>query len=75
MTSTMKKESTKKTATKKNNVANVSDDVYTAIAMALYEATCAPHDEEHRVLTFKRTYRANSPWAMKTLTLRELPRR
>lgn len=71
----MKKESTKKTPTKKKSAANVSDDVYTAIAMALYEATSMPHDEEHRVLTFKRAYRTTSPWAMKTLTLRELPRR
>lgn len=44
----MKKENTKKTPAKKKSAANVSDDVYTAIAMALYEATSMPHDEEHR---------------------------
>lgn len=71
----MKKESSKKAVAKTKDVGKVSDDVYTAIAMALYEATCAPHDEEYRTLTFKQTYRANSPWAMKVLTLRELPRR
>lgn len=65
----------KKESTKKQCVTNVSDDVYTAIAMALYEATSAPHDNEQRVITFRRTYRCSSPWAMKTLTLRELPRR
>ncbi|MDO4771460.1 hypothetical protein [Porphyromonas sp.] len=71
----MKKESTKKTTTKKKSVSKVSDDVYTAIGMALYEAFCASHDEESRVITFKRAHRSNSPWALKILTLRQLPRR
>lgn len=71
----MKKECSKNTALPPKESVAPSEDVYTAIAMALYQAMSAPHDEESGVLTFKRHYRPSSPWAMKTLTLRELPRR
>lgn len=67
------KTNTKAKATKTSK--KISDDVYAAIAMALYEANYGAHDLESGVITFKNINRRFSPWALKTLTLRELPKR
>ncbi len=74
----MKKEnkssSTKNKKASSTRKKSVSDDVYAAIALALFEANRA-HDEESGKVTIRRIDRRFSPWALKTLTLRELPKR
>lgn len=51
------------------------NDIYAAIAMALHEALGMPHDRESNVITIDKQKHANSPWASKELTLRQLPER
>jgi Na+-transporting methylmalonyl-CoA/oxaloacetate decarboxylase gamma subunit len=53
-------------------IAQQSGDMYAAIAMAIYEAT-ELHDEEHTILTIKRSVSSYSPWSSKIYTLRETP--
>ncbi|GHT06198.1 hypothetical protein AGMMS49525_14250 [Bacteroidia bacterium] len=50
-----------------------SGEVFAAIAMALYEDSQHPHDEESTVLTIKNTARDYSPWSSKIYMLRETP--
>jgi hypothetical protein len=51
-----------------------NNEVYAAIAMAIYEAT-ELHDEEKAVLTFKRPLQNYSPWNSKIFTLRKIPQK
>jgi hypothetical protein len=51
-----------------------SGEIFSAIAMAIYEAT-ELHDEENAILTIKRTVSSYSPWSSKIYTLRETPRK
>jgi Na+-transporting methylmalonyl-CoA/oxaloacetate decarboxylase gamma subunit len=53
-------------------IAGQSGDLYAAIALAIYEAT-ELHDEEHTILTLKKTERSYSPWSSKIYSLREIP--
>lgn len=53
---------------------NQSDEIYVAIAMAIYGAS-EYHDEENAILTIKKTASIYSPWSSKIYTLRELPLR
>jgi hypothetical protein len=55
-------------ATEKQN------EVYAAIAMAIYEAT-ELHDLEKAILTFNRPAHNYSPWSSKIFTLRTVPHR
>ena len=52
---------------------NVNDDVIVAIGLAL-SMSMEVHDEESGVLTIKRVYRNNSPWASKILGINNLNR-
>lgn len=52
---------------------NVNDDVVVAIGLAL-SMSMEVHDEESGVLTIKRVYRSNSPWASKILGINNLNR-
>ena len=52
---------------------NVNDDVVVAIGLAL-SMSMEVHDEESGVLTIKRVYRNNSPWASKILGINNLNR-
>ncbi|GHU87729.1 hypothetical protein FACS1894155_01260 [Bacteroidia bacterium] len=56
-------------------VASESGEIYAAIAMAIYEATDAVHDDENTVLTIKNVARNYSPWSSKIYSLRELPKK
>ncbi len=49
-----------------------NDEVYAAIAMALFEATGVEHDKEEHVLTIHHTH---SPWSEKWTALRVIPQR
>ncbi len=55
--------------------ASESGEIYAAIAMAIYEATEAVHDDENTVLTIKNVARNYSPWSSKIYSLRELPKK
>ncbi|WP_329903295.1 OadG family transporter subunit [Porphyromonas pogonae] len=51
---------------------SVPDDVYAAIALALYEEMGDTHDQESYTLTFNRSHRtASSAWNNKALTMRQ----
>ena len=52
-----------------------SDEVYAAIAMAIYAATEEVHDVEETVLTIRPVARTYSPWSSKIYGLREVPKR
>ena len=52
-----------------------SDEVYAAIAMAIYAATEEVHDVEETVLTIRPVARTYSPWSSKIYGLREIPKR
>ncbi|MDO5017285.1 MAG: hypothetical protein Q4E10_02845 [Porphyromonas sp.] len=52
-----------------------SQDVYAAIAMALYETLGTPHDRESNVITIDDAKNRHSAWSSKALTLRQLPER
>ena len=52
-----------------------SDEVYAAIAMAIYAATEEVHDVEKTVLTIRPVARTYSPWSSKIYGLREIPKR
>ncbi len=56
-------------------IASESGEIYAAIAMAIYEATEAVHDDENTVLTIKNVARNYSPWSSKIYSLRELPKK
>ncbi|MDR1764448.1 MAG: OadG family protein [Dysgonamonadaceae bacterium] len=53
-------------------VAEQSGEVIAAISMAIYEAT-ELHDEEHTILTIKKSASSYSPWSSKIYTLRHTP--
>lgn len=50
----------------------VSDEIYAAIAMAIFSST-EYHDEESGILTIQRTANTYSPWNSKIYALKELP--
>ena len=52
----------------------VSDEIYAAIAMAIFSST-EYHDEESGILTIQRTVNNYSPWNSKIYALKELPLR
>ncbi len=52
--------------------AKVSDEIYAAIAMAIFSST-EYHDEESGILTIERTANIYSPWNSKIYALKELP--
>ena len=52
-----------------------SEEVYVAIAMAIYETNEAIHDYENPVLTIRDIAHNYSPWSSKSHGLRELPRK
>lgn len=52
----------------------VSDEIYAAIAMAIFSST-EYHDEESGILTIQRTVNTYSPWNSKIYALKELPLR
>ena len=52
-----------------------SDEVYAAIAMAIYAETEEVHDVEETVLTIRPVARTYSPWSSKIYGLREIPKR
>lgn len=52
--------------------AKVSDEIYAAIAMAIFSST-EYHDEESGILTIQRTVNTYSPWNSKIYALKELP--
>jgi len=52
-----------------------SDEIYAAIAMAIYETTEAVHDYENPILTIRDIVHNYSPWGSKVYSLRELPRK
>ena len=54
---------------------NTPDEVFAAIATALYEMSDDNHDIEHTVLTIRKVRRAYSPWSSKIYSLRETPRK
>ncbi|MDR2385747.1 MAG: hypothetical protein LBD80_08860 [Tannerella sp.] len=54
---------------------DVSEEVYAAIAMALYEWDEDVHDVESTILTFYNYERTYSPWNLKIYGLREIPAR
>ena len=49
-----------------------SQEVYAAIALAIYEMT-ELHDEESLVLTFNNPVQNYSPWNSKIFTLKQVP--
>lgn len=61
--------------TGKPKVANVSAEVYAAIATALhaYNMDSEAHDIENTILTINKVTRNYSPWSSKIYTLRETP--
>ncbi|ALJ24955.1 hypothetical protein [Porphyromonas gingivalis] len=50
----------------------MTDDIYAAISVALYQETYEAHDAEPMRLTIKR--HRHSAWSLKTLMLRQLPK-
>lgn len=52
--------------------AQISDEIYAAIAMAIFSST-EYHDEESGILTIQRTANTYSPWNSKIYALKELP--
>ncbi|KGL47156.1 hypothetical protein HR17_00170 [Porphyromonas gulae] len=50
----------------------ITDGIYAAISMALYQETYEAHDAEPMRLTIKR--HRHSAWSLKTLMLRQLPK-
>jgi glutaconyl-CoA/methylmalonyl-CoA decarboxylase subunit delta len=52
------------------NQKEVNDDVYAAIAMALYLHFNEIHDEESNVITIQRISKAYSPWSSKIYNMR-----
>jgi hypothetical protein len=53
----------------------VPEEVYAAIAMALYESNEDAHDIENAILTFYNIARTYSPWNSKIYGLRQIPQR
>ena len=64
----------KETTTKngKSKKGAMTDDIYAAISVALYQETYEAHDAEPMRLTIKR--HRHSAWSLKTLMLRQLPK-
>ncbi|MDR0835124.1 MAG: hypothetical protein LBN11_00885 [Tannerella sp.] len=52
---------------------DVSEEVYAAIGMALYESYEDVHDIESAILTLSNLTRTYSPWSSKIYGLREIP--
>ena len=50
----------------------MTDDIYAAISVALYQETYEAHDAEPMRLTIKR--HRHSAWSLKMLMLRQLPK-
>ncbi|MDD2488177.1 MAG: hypothetical protein WC108_07215 [Bacteroidales bacterium] len=61
-------------ANQSSSSAKVSDEIYAAIAMAIFSST-EYHDEESGILTIQRTVNNYSPWNSKIYALKELPLR
>lgn len=63
--------------TGKPKVANVSAEIYAAIATALhaYNQDSEAHDIENTILTINKVTRNYSPWSSKIYTLRETPQK
>ncbi len=64
-------------STGKPKVANVSAEVYAAIATAIhaYSQDSESHDVENTILTISRVARNYSPWSSKIYTIRETPQK
>ena len=63
--------------TGKPKVANVSAEIYAAIATALhaYNQDSEAHDIENTILTINKVTKNYSPWSSKIYTLRETPQK
>ncbi len=55
------------------NPAEISGEIYAAIAMAMYQYSKDLHDVENTVLTINRGAKAYSPWSSKIYGLRQVP--
>ncbi len=58
----------------KQSTPEVSNEVYAAIAMAIFSST-EYHDEESGIITIKQRTNIYSPWNSKIYALKELPLR